>query len=304
MDAAIELRPTPWTRVRDAFLDFMTRPASPRPLAALRIGLSAVLLTQALALAFNMLDLFGPRAIVQWRINEHMNVEGLPRLAWFASWFSGFATPEQVTQGFFLGYVGGLSMMLIGWHTRIGAILAWFTHLVVFMTDRAAVYGVDDFAHIALFYCMWMPLGNYWSLDVLAGRASPAPSPEARIGLRVWQIHLCVVYLSSAIEKTLGAGSQWLTGELMWRTIMMPTFCRFDLAWMSEYPLLVKLGTWGPLGVEYLYAFLIWPRRTRSLMAWSTIGMHAGIAIVMGLRLFGAEMAVFTAAVWLFKADD
>lgn len=304
MNAAADARPTLWTRLRDAFLSFMTRPASPRPLAALRIGLSIVLLTQAFALAFNLLDLFGPRAIVQWRMNEFMNVDGLPRLGWFSSALEGYATAEQVTQGFFLVYVGSLSMMLIGWHTRIAAVLAWFSHLVLFMTERAAVYGVDDFAHIALFYCVWMPIGHFWSLDVHSDRASSAPSVEARIGLRVWQIHLCIVYLSSAIEKTMGAGSQWVSGELMWRTIMMPTFIRFDLSFMAEYPLMVRLGTWGPLAVEYLYAFLIWPRKTPALMAWSTIAMHVGIAIVMGLRCFGAEMAVFTAAIWLFRADD
>jgi len=304
MSAAAEIRPTPWIRLRDAFLSFMTRPASPRPLAALRIGLTTVLLVQAFALAFNLLDLFGPRAIVQWRLNEFMNVDGLPRLGWFSAALQGYATAEQVTQGFFLVYVGSLSMMLIGWHTRIASVLAWFSHLVLFMTERAAVYGVDDFAHIALFYCMWMPIGNFWSLDVHSGRASSAPSVEARIGLRVWQIHLCIVYLSSAIEKSLGAGSQWISGELMWRTIMMPTFISFDLSFMAEYPLLVRMGTWGPLAVEFVYAFLIWPKRTRALMAWSTIAMHVGIAIMMGLRTFGAEMAVFTAAVWLFRAED
>src|SRR5438309_1863888 len=48
--------------------DFVARPASPRPLAVLRIGLAAVLLAQAYALAGNLIELYGNLGIVQWGI--------------------------------------------------------------------------------------------------------------------------------------------------------------------------------------------------------------------------------------------
>ncbi|MFO0864620.1 MAG: hypothetical protein U0744_08220 [Gemmataceae bacterium] len=132
-----------------------------------------------------------------------MNVDGLPRLAWFASWFSGMATPERVTKGFFLAYVGGLSMMPCR----------------VVHTDRGhfGVVYASGAVHDGAGGGLWrgrlrplslsstacgMPLGSYWSLDVKTGRASAEQAVgEARIGLRVWQIHLCVVYLSSANRK-------------------------------------------------------------------------------------------------------
>ncbi|MCH7549191.1 MAG: hypothetical protein IH969_06620 [Candidatus Krumholzibacteriota bacterium] len=45
---------------------FFTAPASPKPLAALRIGIASVLMLQALSIAGSVQELFGDRAIVQW----------------------------------------------------------------------------------------------------------------------------------------------------------------------------------------------------------------------------------------------
>ena len=69
-------------------------------------------------------------------------------------------------------------------------------------------------------------------------------------------------------------GEQWLTGEVMWKSLTLPSFSQFDMTWLADYPLTVKLMTWGSLALELSYAFLIWPRWTRKLNAPSTVGMH------------------------------
>jgi len=186
---------------------------------------------------------------------------------------------------------------------RIAAVTAWLTHLTLMMSNRSSLYGVDDFANIALFYLMWVPAGQYWSLDVMAGRVSSAPSSAARVGLRVIQIHLCLVYLSSGIEKAITPPFQWWDGEVIWLTTTLPDYRMFDLEWLADYPWIVKLACWGSLGLEIGYAFLIWPRATRKLTAYSTLAMHLGIAIFMGLVSFGAVMMVLTGSVWLFSPE-
>ena len=45
-------------RLRQKLVDFVAAPASPRPLAALRIGVAFVLLCQAIAISASLLDLF------------------------------------------------------------------------------------------------------------------------------------------------------------------------------------------------------------------------------------------------------
>lgn len=284
--------------------DFFTAPASAQPLAALRIGVAAVLLVQALFVAGSVLDLFGPCGVVQWSLSETMTVPGLPRVRWLAETLAPLGvTPAACVRATFLLYVAGLSALLVGWRTRGAAVVAWLAHVLVFMSERTALYGVDDFAHIALFYCVWMPVGAAWSLDVLAGRVSPAASLEARLGLRVLQLHLCVVYFSSGIEKALQPPYQWWDGEVVWRTALLPEFAQFDLTWLANFPLLPKLAAWGSLFIEVGYAFFVWPKTTRRWWALATVGLHLGIAVMMGLVSFGAFMIVLTAAAFLVPAD-
>jgi hypothetical protein len=206
-------------------------------------------------------------------------------------------------RGVFLLYVAGLSALLMGWHSRLAAFTAWFTHLTLMMSDRTPLYGVDDFAHIALFYCLCMPVGHAWSLDVLAGRVSAMPSFAARLSLRVLQIHLCVVYLSSGIDKATAPPYQWWDGELIWMTAMSPDYGKFPAEWLASVPWLPTILGLGALFVELAYAFLVWPQRTRRWMAGSTVLLHVGIALFMGLWSFGAVMIVLTASAWLISPE-
>jgi hypothetical protein len=51
------------------------------------------------------------------------------------------------------------------------------------------------------------------------------------------------------------------------------------------------------------YALFIWPKRTRRLWAVSTIGMHVGIAIFLGLASFAALMSVLTFSAFCVSAE-
>jgi HTTM domain len=284
--------------------EFVSRPASPRPLGVLRIGLCSVLLLQALAIAGVATDLFGRGGLMQWALGEAMLVPGVPRLRWLVALLEPFGMGETAcVRGVFLLYVAGLTALLVGWRSRPAAVLAYVTHLLLFMGNRGSVYGVDDFAHIALFYCIWFPVGHWGSLDVSAGRVSAAPSAAARLALRVLQIHLCIVYLSSGIEKALTPPYQWLDGDAIWRTTMLPEYRQFELSWLANVPWLVIAVAWGTLALEIGYAVFVWPRATRRLWAVGTIAMHAGIAVFMGLVSFAGVMIVLTTAAFLIPAE-
>ena len=111
------------------------------------------------------------------------------------------------------------------------------------------------------------------------------------------QIHLCIVYLFSGIEKL--RGEQWRNGEAIWRAVMRPGFAMFDLSWLAAYPFLPLLACWGTMAIELGYVLLVWPRRMRHLWVLATIGMHAGIGVVLGLWSFSAVMIVLNAAAFL-----
>jgi hypothetical protein len=201
----------------------------------------------------------------------------------------------------FYAYVASLVCLLLGWHTRPAAVIAWLTQMAIKTTGVTAIYGVDEFAHIGLFYCVWMPVGCAWSLDLQAGRVSGEATPLARLALRVLQLHLCIVYFSSGIEKA--SGEQWWNGEAMWRAVMRPDLAMFDLSRLAQYPTLATFGCVSTLIVEIGYPFMIWNRWTRLPWAAATIGLHVGIAIFLGLWSFAAVMIVFNVAALVVPAE-
>jgi hypothetical protein len=277
-------------------------PATARPLAFLRMGTAAVLLTQAFALSGCLPDLYGSLGIVQRPVNDAIVNSVIPAIGRVADGLSPYGVSEDCCiRGVFLLYTASLAALLVGWRTRSSAAIAWLTHASIQVTAPTSTYGVDTFAHIALFYCMWMPVGRAASVDCLAGRVSGRPTSAARLALRVLQVHLCIVYFSSGVRKA--SGEQWWNGEAIWRAVMRSDLGRFDFSWLAAAPWVAMLVCWGTLLVEIGYAFFIWPRRTRKLWAWATIGLHAGIAVVMGLWSFSAMMIVLTAAAFLVSPE-
>ena len=290
------------TKFRQGAIDFVSKPASPRPLAVLRIGLAAVLLYQAFAFAGSLLDLYGSRGIIQWNVMPQGAPSEMPTLGAVRGLLAPFGVDaDSSVRLVFYVYVASLVCLLLGWQTRVAAILAWLTQMAIKTTGVTSIYGVDEFAHIGLFYCVWMPVGSAWSLDLQGGRVTGEPTALARLSLRVLQLHLCIVYFSSGIEKL--TGEQWRNGEAMWRSLMRPDLAMFDMTALANFPLLALIGCWATLIVEIGYVAMIWNKRTRLLWAAATIGLHLGIGIFMGLWSFAALMIVFNVAALVVPAE-
>jgi len=294
-------------RIPGTLRDIFTVPASAMPLAVFRIGIAAVLLLQALAIAGNVQELFGPKAIVQWSalrgagggVGYH---PGIPGINDVVAWLAPFGvTASGSVQGVFLVYVAAMACLLIGWRSRISGGIAWITHLMLCSSGYMTIYGVDQFANIALFYTMVMPAGAVLSLDHAAGRTSAAPTITNRIALCVLQLHLCIAYFASGVHKA--SGVQWWNGEAIWRALTLPELAQFDMTWLASVPWLAMLLCWGTLFVEVGYPFLILPQKTRRFMACATIGLHAGIAVFMGLVSFSAVMSVLTFSAFVISGD-
>jgi hypothetical protein len=288
-------------RLTTGFVQFVSAPASPAPLSVFRIGVAAVLLFEALSLSQNLLDLYGNRGIVQWQVMDSTVESFMPRLRWATDALAKVGVSDAAAvKSVFLIYVAALASLLLGYRTRAAAIVAYLGHVMMKSSAGASIYGVDVFAQIALFYCILMPVGATFSLDRSAGRETGEPSSAARLGLRVLQIHLCIMYLACGLDKS--AGEDWWNGEAIWCALMRSDLCAFNMSWLAAVPLVPRLLGLGTLLVEAGYPIFVWPRRTRTLWALATIGLHVGIAIFMGLYSFSAMMSVFTFSMWLVSA--
>lgn len=288
-----EAEATRWRRAGRAILDFALAPASPVPLAVFRIGIAAILLAQALLLSSQAFRLFGSSGILQGALAELTSVPGIPRLGMVSAFAARFGISEHACLAALgLAYTASLTWLMLGWRARAAALAAWLTHMTLMMSGSTTNYGVDQFTHIALFYLIWMPAGHALSLDAASGRVSGEPHWSAGLSLRVLQLHLCIVYLASGVEKALG--DQWWSGEAIWRSLMLPVYNQYDFAWLARLPWLARLAGLGTLVVELGYPVFIWPKRTRLFWVALTLSLHAGIAVFLGLGLFAAVMMLLT----------
>ena len=151
-------------------------------------------------------------------------------------------------------------------------------------------YGMDMFHHISLFYCAIMPVGNSLSLDQLRTKKKILSSQEAGVSRHLLQLHLCIMYTSSGFEKA--AGVQWWNGEAIWRSVMLPTFHNFDMAWLAQVPWLAMFLGWGILVIEIGYSIFVWIPRIRLLAIVAILLMHIMIGIFLGLQLFAIIMMI------------
>lgn len=287
-----------WTRLER----FLFAPARATPFAALRIGLAAVLLAQALQIAPMLRPLYHHGGLLRGPLFDAFAPAHVPAAGkvWSALALGGAA--ESLALGAIGAlYVACLVGMLVGWRTRAVTCAAWLIHLFFVLLAPYTAYGADAFADAFLFYSVLGPGGDVWSLDRRAGRTADRPRATNRLLLRVAQIHLCLAYLFTGVEKA--SGSQWRDGEAIWRSLMAQGYEVFDFSWLAQVPWLPMIAGWMVLVVEIGYPVFVWPRRTRALWLATVVAMHFGIGLFMGLHVFAAVMIVLNLSLFAVGAE-
>jgi len=93
---------------------------------------------------------------MQTDISGALTLSCVPRLAWAAHLGQKLFNlgEERVIIICFIAYVFFLSLLLLGWQTRVVALFAWLLHLAFNTSGVASTYGVHEFTNISLFYCL------------------------------------------------------------------------------------------------------------------------------------------------------
>ncbi|MGH9752889.1 MAG: hypothetical protein ACREA2_08890, partial [Blastocatellia bacterium] len=86
--------------------------------------------------------------------------------------------------------------------------------------------------------------------------------------------------------------------------VMQPQFFVFDMSWLANFPYIALAASLGTLALEIGYAFFIWPSRTRHICLAAMVLMHSAIAIILGLRFFGAVLIVLNLAAFGSEAIE
>jgi hypothetical protein len=219
------------------------------------------------------------------------------------------------------GFILCTLLFTLGLCTRVMAAVTWFAALCYIHRASTTLFGVDTMMTIALLYLMIGPSGAALSLDRLIGRwwatrrflrrlpagegpVRPPPLPvrplvSANLAIRLFQIHVCIIYFAAGISKL--QGRRWWTGEAIWGTLanfefapmQYPAYNSF-LLFLSEHRLFweafMTAGTLFTLAFEIGFAFLVWNRHTRWVIIAMAVTLHGGIGLFMGLKTFSLMM--------------
>jgi hypothetical protein len=251
---------------------------SARRLAAVRIGLSAVLAARLGRGIF--LDLAAqPRALF--------------RPVSFMRLFGGMPGRGVVIALQAAG-VGAAVLATVGLRARYALPVAWACALVLngMATSAGKVVHNDVLLLLALLPFLFAPVSGRWSLDsLIQRRRGPARGPEwsVRCGwpVRASMAVVAAVYFLIGLNKVILSGPAWvLSDNMRWILYASSDARRVPNGlglFIADRPFLAHLVAAATLGLELGFPLVLWFRRARPVLVGGVIAMHLGIMVAMGL---------------------
>jgi Vitamin K-dependent gamma-carboxylase len=219
----------------------------------------------------------------------------VPRLGWLVSIGDHLGLNEEIVlRAAWIALLLAGCGLLVGFCCRISAILAWFLQLCAVGSGGLLTYGVDNFTTIGLFYLMLAPFPDRYCLDRYIWKSPIKDRNLHGFFRRVLQLHLCIIYFFAGLAKCLGSG--WWNGDNMWMALTRPPFNVLPVNLIISWERVLPFAGIAVCLLETGYPFFIWPKRTRFVWLTAVIGMHVGIAVTMGMYLFGLIMIVLNMA--------
>jgi hypothetical protein len=197
---------------------------------------------------------------------------------WHADWLIDLLTPYGTLGVLLFAAVAHV----LGWHTRIAAVLVAVLLIVLQRRDVYVNNSGDLLLRLLAIYVSLMPAGEVWSLDA---RRRGTSSPRAPWGLRLLQIQVSLIYLFSVAAKL--HGDTWQDGSAVGRAVQLADLQRFliphDVA--TSVPISALL-TYGTLIVEGALVFGLWLPRFRWVVMAAGVSIHLGIEATLLIGWF------------------
>ncbi|MER5715139.1 HTTM domain-containing protein [Streptomyces sp. NPDC002132] len=207
------------------------------------------------------------------------------------------------------------ALFMLGWRTRVmsvffAVVVTSFHGRSIFMTD-----GGDNLILLMSIYLALTACGRRWSLDarrnrlkaVRAGNVTePTRSLFARqlhdarttlitvvhnCGMFVIAAQVCFLYGSAGLYKVQGAS--WGSGTALHYVLNLELFRPWPALshFVDEHTLVVAIAGYVTVLLQVAFPFVLFGRLKYPVLAM-LLGMHTGIAVLMGLPLFSGAMIV------------
>jgi hypothetical protein len=267
---------------------FFFTPADPTPLALVRVAVGLLLLWDFGWLGADLSAWLGPKGWADPAVVR----EGLRPGAW-SLWLM---VPGAGVVPLYVVALASAALLTLGLGARWAAPIAWALAASTNRRVPVMLFGFDQtVATWALYLAATGAGGQALALDRLIARrrgrdpgGPPRPTVSANLGLRLIQLHLCLIYASAGLAKLQGV--PWWDGSAIGMLLGNSEFRTFDLTFLADYPDLLALATHATVFLEIAYPVLVWFRGWRPWILLAALGMHAGIALGMGLTEFSLAM--------------
>ena len=186
--------------------------------------------------------------------------------------------------------------LLLGYHTRVAAVLAFvFVVSLDFRMPLATSYADILFRHL-LFWGMFLPLGQRFSLDAIRSDDAPAQTYTGLAGAFVL-IQMVAMYIANGSHK-IPWREDWLSGNSLYGILHYDSVSWLLGPYLREFPLIMQLGSvkWyilmlgAPMllllaGRARYFAAIVYASGHLFMAATVRIGAFPFVAL-MGLALF------------------
>ena len=302
------MRP-PQTWVRRAYSAWLSfwypGPAPHGQLALLRIGTALILLYVLFVRSFDLESQLARAIWADPAAQAALDPIGWPFSAFL--WVHGMGWLWSVHVVAMLAAAAFLAGVL----TPLMAALSLFLQLSYAHYNPTMLLGVDGLLIVALTYLSLVPSGRM--LGVFAQAEPEAPQyppylayledelprrlesslPWSALAVRVLQLHLCLLYLHSALSRLT---TDWLAGTALWHPRLVALGALVPLETLQGVPYLTSLVTYGLVLFELFYPVLIWVPPLRYPLLALALLVHLTVGIAWSLLPFNLLMIVLNLA--------
>ncbi len=178
-------------------------------------------------------------------------------------------------------------MLIVGYRTRLAAIVSWILLLSLQARNPMVLQGADIVLRITLFWMLFLPLGSRWSLDRILGRiAQPRTAFVVSVATFAYLMQIGVFYLFTGLLKT---GASWHDGTALYYALSVDQLVRPFGRFLLSHPTLSSALTYFTIYLETYGAalfFIPWKRgffQMIGVLLFALFQFGANISFHLGL---------------------
>jgi Vitamin K-dependent gamma-carboxylase len=214
---------------------------------------------------------------------------------------------KQIAHYYWMFPVALIASCLISFFVKkqqLLSVLILFLYLTIYHRTQAIQNAGADLLKLQLFFLLFM---NENAAEMKPGYARNLSIITTNIAFFASQLQVVFVYLIAALFKL--TGDNWLSGWAVSYVFENEEYSIYFIKQLSQiFPLALKMITWAVLLFQLLFPVLIWVKKIKPFLLFIGIGMHLGIAFILGIPDFGLLMIImyliFCDEAWALKMQS